>query len=78
MPLSESANQQAFREFQSPVCPICEAKKQIRQSFCPACYRTLSVDMQRSLWARFGSGYEGNYQEAKDWLLAERKASSKE
>lgn len=76
MPLSETPLAQAFREFESRTCAACGNLKRERQSFCFNCFKKLPADMQAGLYARFGDGYTENYQEAKDWLLQERKANA--
>jgi hypothetical protein len=75
MALSESPMQEARREFDSEVCAVCGKEKKPKQGFCTRCYFTLPQDLRGGLMARFGSGFEGNYQEAKDWLRQERKAA---
>lgn len=75
MPLSETPNQQALRELDETICPVCKMAKASKQSFCRPCYFILSVAMRNSLYKRFGSGYEEAYFEAKEFLIAERKVS---
>lgn len=73
MTLSESPKEQAMREFMGDVCSCGKPKKRGR-SFCGRCYFTLPEPMRNTLFARFGRGYEENYEAAKDWLREEAKA----
>jgi hypothetical protein len=73
--LSDSPQRQAIKELGSDICAACSGSKKPRQSFCYSCYKSLPATMQQSLWARFGSGYEENYHEAKDWLMQERRGN---
>lgn len=75
MALSETPRQQALHELDDTICAVCGSFKKSQRSFCGACYFKLSQPMQAGLTSRFGHGYEENYQEAKDWLRQERKAS---
>ena len=74
MPLSETPNQQAWREFSEVKCPVCGNAKAKSQSFCRPCYFKLTVEMRTALYKRFGSGYEEAYWEAKDYLIQEQRA----
>jgi hypothetical protein len=74
MPLSETPNQRAWREFAGQVCPGCNNSKRPNNGFCSKCYYSLPKDMQKALWNRFGSGYEESHEDARDWLEQERRA----
>lgn len=54
-------------EFKSDECQ-CGAAKQPRRAFCYRCYSSLPADMAKALYKPFGSGYEGAYDEALEWL----------
>lgn len=74
MALSESLYHRALREFSGVVCPGCEGAKKPNNGFCSRCYFSLSKEMQKSLWQRFGHGYEESHDDARDWLHQERRA----
>lgn len=74
MALTESPNQQAWREFEELKCSVCGNQKAKGMSFCRKCYFSLPPEMRQALYERFGSGYEEAYHEAKDWLNGERRA----
>ena len=75
MTLTESPRQQALREYELEECAVCTLPKKPKQSFCVRCYYALPEGMRVALYARYGSGYEEAYDEAKDWLRQERKAA---
>lgn len=52
-----------LRELAGTQCQ-CGKKKQARQTFCRACYFTLSATQRQSLYRRFGEGYEEAYADA--------------
>lgn len=74
MALSLSLFQLAWKDYSSEVCGVCQKPKRKNQSFCSRCFFELPEDMRKGLYARFGSGYEENYDSARSYLLGERRA----
>jgi hypothetical protein len=74
MPLTPSPNAEAWTEFCDTVCHVCGGAKQKKTAFCRSCYFSLSRETQKTLWKRFGHGFESAYHAAKEWLIEERKA----
>lgn len=72
--LTESLMVRAWRELRERVCAGCGGKKLPGRSFCGACYHQLPHDLQRHLYYRLGDGYEEAYDEAREFLLAEKRA----
>lgn len=70
MPLSESLEVEAWREFNSTAC-FCGAKKKPGMSFCKRCYFELPAKLRSALYNRFGSGYAEVWDEARDFLKIE-------
>lgn len=75
MPLSETPDQQAWREFNEMKCAVCGQHKERFTGFCKDCYFKLDRDMRNALYNRFGNGFETAYYEAKEFLLGEKKAN---
>lgn len=59
--------QKALQELKEDRC-FCGLPKVSGQSFCRSCYFTLPDSWRRTLYARFGSGYEQALAKAKDYL----------
>lgn len=57
-----------MRDFLSTVCSICTGQKQKNQSFCRNCFYRLPEEMRRSLYKRFGMGYEQAFEAAQAFL----------
>ena len=76
MTLSETPNQQAWREFDETRCAACGNAKPRFNAFCKPCYFKLDVPMRQALYKRFGQGFEEAYFEAKEYLIGERKAKA--
>lgn len=70
MPLSESPKAQAIRELNSTECPVDGLEKQSGHSFCQDCYFALSGEMRHGLCSTFSEDYVGNYEEARERLMA--------
>lgn len=68
MALTESGDRRIWREYMGLECAVCEKKKSKAQSFCSSCYYKLPEGMRKSLYRRFGDGYEEAYEEAIDEL----------
>src|SRR5690348_17550518 len=47
-----------FEDFSGHKCRGCGGNKRIMTAFCPICYRELLPALRKSLWKRFGSGFE--------------------
>jgi hypothetical protein len=54
-------------ELRSNECQ-CGNYKKSGNSFCYNCYSSLPNDLQKSLYSRFGNGYEEAYEEAIEHL----------
>jgi predicted amidophosphoribosyltransferase len=61
-----------LRDLMGTTCSACGAAKQVRQSFCKRCYRSLPHPMRQALYRRMGAGYEEAFAAAFDRLTGVR------
>jgi predicted amidophosphoribosyltransferase len=69
-PLSESLNAQALRELKETTCAGCGEPKKSGESFCRACYFSLTPKQRSSLYTLMSNGYAQIYDEIKSELKA--------
>ena len=63
-----SKTESILRQFVGTAC-VCGQVKESKHAFCFRCYRSLPPTTQRSLWKRFGQGFEDAYVRAEKVLL---------
>ena len=57
-----------FARFAGVDCEGCGGHKQTYNAFCLLCYRQLPKALQRSLWKKFGAGFEKAYHGSLSWF----------
>lgn len=57
-----------FADFSGFKCRGCGGSKRRMTAFCPICYRELPAALRRSLWKKFGAGFEEAYQACLSWF----------
>lgn len=57
-----------FEIFLGTRCQGCGRAKRTHQAFCSMCYRHLPGALRKSLWKRFGNGFEEAYQGSLSWF----------
>lgn len=50
------------------TCAACKGAKRRHVAFCTLCYRQLPPALRKSLWKRFGQGFEEAYQASISWF----------
>jgi hypothetical protein len=56
-------------DFLGNECAACGGFKRTRMSHCGICYHRLPLEMQSTLYRRFGDGYEDAFAASTAWLL---------
>jgi hypothetical protein len=58
---------ECIRVLNGHICQ-CGAAKTRKTAFCGGCYCKLSDELRAGLWSRIGSGFEGAYDRAVEYL----------
>jgi hypothetical protein len=61
-------SREIFEAFMGTHCAGCNGAKRSHGAFCLPCYRLLPNALKRSLWKRFGNGFEEAYQASLSWF----------
>jgi hypothetical protein len=57
-----------LQDFAGKLCSGCGSSKIPNHSFCRQCYMRLPLSMRKTLYARFGEGYEEAFEAARELL----------
>ena len=74
---TELTTETIWKAFCGLRCGACGGVKRKHTAFCTACYYRLPRTLQKSLWRRFGNGFEEAYRVCSAWF-PEHKVEEKE
>lgn len=58
--------------FRGTRCAVCGGRKYKHNAFCSVCYQRLPRILKKSLWKRFGEGFEEAYRVCVAWFPEHR------